>query len=165
MMQRTRLRTLLLLAIGTAAVGWFVLRVLSRHGRDVPAVPWPMVALLVLLAVVVFVMGWQVRQYLRGKNPSLDPVRAARTAALAKAACYAGALLTGWYVAQVLAVVDMLQIEAQRDRAGAAALAGLGAVVLVVAGMLAEWFCRIPPPQDDSSQTARRGPEPDTAVG
>ncbi len=165
MMQRTRLRTLLLLAAATAAIGWFVLRALSRHGRDVPAVPWPMVAVLVLLAVVVFVMGWQVRQYLRGKNPALDPVRAARTAALAKAACYAGALLTGWYAAQVLAVLDMLQIEAQRARAGAAALAVLGAVELVTAGMIAEWFCRIPPPDDGSPEAARRGPEPDTAVG
>ncbi len=164
-MQRTRLRTLLLLAVGTAAVGWLVLRVLARRGHDVPAVPWPMVAVLVLLALVVFVMGWQVRQYLRGNNPALDPVRAARTAVLAKAACYAGALLTGWYAAQVLLVIDMLQIEAQRARAGAAALAALGAVVLVVAGLLAEWFCRIPPPDDDSSEAARRGPAPDTAVG
>jgi hypothetical protein len=164
-MERTRLRTLVLLAVGTAAVGWLVLRVLSSRGRDVPAVPWPMVAVLVLLALVVFVMGWQVRQYLRGNNPALDPVRAARTAVLAKAACYAGALLTGWYAAQVLVVLDMLRIEAQRARAGAAALAVLGAVVLVAAGLLAEWFCRIPPPDDEGTDVARRGPEPDTAAG
>lgn len=160
-MQRTRIRTLLLLTAVTTALGWLVVRLLASRGWTLPPVPWPMVAVLVLIAAVVLALGWSVRQYLRGKRPALDPLRAARTAVLAKASCYTGALLAGWYLAQVLEVLGDLHIEAQRERAASAGLAVLGAVVLAVAGLLAESFCRIPPPEDPEEPASA----PDAAAG
>ena len=50
-----------------------------------------------------------------GRN--LDPIRAARTAVLAKASCYTGALLAGWYGGQVLALVTRPRRAGQRRRA------------------------------------------------
>lgn len=165
-MQRTHARTLLLVSAVTAALGWLVLRLLASRGLELPPVPWPMVAVLLLIAAVVLGMGWSVRQYLRGRHPTLDPVRAARTAVLAKASCYTGALLSGWYAAQVLVVLADLDIEAQRDRATSAGLAVLGAVVLAVTGLVVEWFCRIPPPSDPEDATGPRGDaSPDAARG
>jgi hypothetical protein len=161
-MQRTRVRTLLLVAVGATALGWLVVRLLASRGVVLPAVPWAMVGVLVLIAAVVLGMGWSVRQYLRGKHPTLDPMRAARTAVLAKASCYTGALLTGWYTAQVIDVLGDLGIESQRDRALSAGLAVLGAVVLTVAGLVVEWFCRIPPPEDPELAP---GAAPDTSPG
>ncbi|WP_454050898.1 DUF3180 domain-containing protein [Cellulomonas sp. Marseille-Q8402] len=161
-MQRTRVRTLVLVLVAAAALGWLVVRLLASRGVVLPAVPWAMVAVLVLIAAVVLAMGWSVRQYLRGKHPTLDPMRAARTAVLAKASCYTGALLAGWYAAQVLDVLGDLGIEAQRDRAVAAGLAVLGAVVLAVVGLVVEWFCRVPPPEDPEKAA---GPAPDAAPG
>jgi hypothetical protein len=111
-------------------------------------------------------MGWSVRQYLRGKHPTLDPMRAARTAVLAKASCYTGALLTGWYAAQVLDVLGDLGIEAQRERALAAGLAVLGALVLAATGLVVEWFCRIPPGDDPEQAPGSPGDaSPDAAAG
>jgi hypothetical protein len=161
-MQRTRVRTLVLVAVGATALGWLVVRLLASRGVVLPAVPWAMVAVLVLIAAVVLGMGWTVRQYLHGKHPTLDPMRAARTAVLAKASCYTGALLAGWYAAQVVDVLGDLGIESQRDRALSAGLAVLGAVVLAVVGLVVEWFCRIPPPEDPE---AAAGTAPDTSPG
>ena len=165
-MERTRIRTLLLIAVLSTAVGWAVVRAAGSRGWILPQVPWLMAAVLVLIAGVVLALGWSVRQYLRGKRPNLDPIRAARTAVLAKASCYAGALLAGWYAAQVLDVLGDLGIEAQRDRAGSAGLAVLGAVILTVSGLAVEWFCRIPSPEDpERAMGPPRDASPDAAAG
>jgi hypothetical protein len=165
-MQRTRPRNLVLVAVVATAVGWLVVRALASRGWTLPQVPWAMVAVLVLIAAVVLAMGWSVRQYLHGKHPTLDPVRAARTAVLAKASCYTGALLAGWYAAQVIDVLGDLGIEAQRDRAASAGLAVLGALVLAGVGLLVEWFCRVPPPEDPQ-EAPGTAPDasPDAAAG
>lgn len=161
-MARTRLRALVLVAVAATALGWLVVRVLGSRGVVLPPVPWAMAAVLVLIAAVVLAMGWSVRQYLRGKHPTLDPLRAARTAVLAKASCYTGALLAGWYAAQVVDVLGDLAIESQRDRAVAAGLAVLGAVVLAAVGLVVEWMCRVPPPEDPEQAP---GAAPDPAAG
>lgn len=163
-MQRTRATTLVLVVVLSTAVGWSVVRVLSSRGVILPAVPWLMVAVLLLIAAVVLAMGLSVRQYLRGKHPTLDPMRAARTAVLAKASCYTGALLAGWYAAQVLAVLGDLGIESQRQRAITAGLAVLGAAVLAVVGLVVERICRVPPPEDPEHVTGT-APQTDPAAG
>lgn len=151
-MQRTRWQTLLLVAAATGLTSWLVLRILARQGLRVPPVPWLVIAVMLVIAGTVFTMGWAVRQFLRGKRPTLDPIRAARTAVLAKASAYTGSLLTGWYAAQVLLVVGDLEIASFRDRAVAAALAALAAVILAVVGLVVEWFCRVPPPTDKPAE-------------
>jgi len=100
----------------------------------------------------VFSMGWAVRQFLRGKRPSLDPIRAARTAVLAKASAYTGSLLAGWYAGQVLLLLGDLDIAVRRERAIAAACAAVAAVLLCVVGLLVEWFCQVPPQADEPAE-------------
>jgi hypothetical protein len=151
-MQRTRWRTLLLITVITGVVGWLLLRALAGQGVSLPPVPWLVVAVLVVIASMVFAMGWGVRQFLNGKRPNLDPIRAARTAVLAKASAYTGSLLAGWYAAQVLLVLGDLDIAALRARAVAAGAAALGAALLAVVGLVVEWFCRVPPPTDKGTE-------------
>ena len=156
-MQRTRWQNLLLITVVTGLLGWLLLRGLEGRSVSVPAVPWLVVAVLLMISGIVLAMGWAVRQFLRGERPTLDPIRAARTAVLAKASCYTGALLAGWYAAQVLLVVGDLDVASRRARAIAAALAVGGAVLLAVVGLVVEWFCRVPPADDGS---VRDGAEP-----
>lgn len=161
-MQRTRVGSLLLVAALATAATWAVVRALSSQGVLLPEVPWATVVVLLFIAAVVFWLGWTVRQYLHGRRPGLDAIRAARTAVLAKASCYAGALLTGWYLAQVLSALTGFHGEVAAGRAWPAVLAVLGSVVLSVVGLLVEWFCRIPPPDDgkDTDRVGDRAPDP-----
>lgn len=156
-MTATRWQTLLLTAVGATAVTWSLLRVLVTRGGTPPEVPWLVVAVEVLIAAVVLAMGWAVRQYQQGRRPTLDPMRAARTAVLAKASCYTGALLAGWYGGQALSLLVDADVPGNGERAAAAGVAALGAMVMVVVGLVVEHFCRIPPPEAEQDL---RGTDP-----
>ncbi|HEY8717968.1 DUF3180 domain-containing protein [Pengzhenrongella sp.] len=157
-MQRTRWQTLLLVAVVTTLLGWLLLHVLAGQGVDLPPVPWLVVVVLLVISGMVFRMGWAVRQFLKGKKPTLDPIRAARTAVLAKASSYTGSLLVGWYTAQVLLVLGDLDIASRRARGVAAAVAAVGALILAAVGLLVEWFCRVPPPTTSPKERAAQEP-------
>ncbi len=162
-MGRTRVTTLLLVALATVAVGWAVIRVAENTGARTPAVPWVVDAAILVFAAVVFRLGWTVRAYQQGRRPSLNAIRAARTFVLAKSTALAGALLAGWYLAQVLLVVGDLAIEAQRTKALAAGIAVVCAVLLAVIGMVVEAFCQLPPGR--SGQDGAGLPEEGTTAG
>jgi len=159
MLRRTRWQTLASLTAAVTLGAWLVLRVLEGQGVTPPPVPWSVVLVCLVISAVVLRMGWAVRQFLRGKRPDLDPLRAARTAVLAKASCHTGSLLLGWYLAQVLLVLPDLDIEPRRDRAVAAAIAAAGAALLAVVGLVVEHMCRVPPPPD----AEEAGPDADPA--
>lgn len=163
-MQRTRWQTLLLVTVVAAAVTWILLRAIAGRGGLPPSVPPLVVVVELTIAGVVFRLGWAVRQFLRGKRPLLDPIRAARTAVLAKASCYTGALLAGWYGGQVLVLVGDLGVPGNGGRAVAAGVAAAGAVVLAVVGLVVEGFCQVPPPES-GAETTRERPASDPSAG
>nr|WP_246256478.1 DUF3180 domain-containing protein [Isoptericola halotolerans] len=140
------------LAAAVAVVGALLLRLLESRRVYLPAAAWVEIFAVVLLAGLVVGAGWSVRAYLRGDKPDLDPLRAARTFAMAKAAAYTGALLAGRYVAHVLVMLPELEVEARRDQAVVSGVAALAAVGLSAAGVLVEKFCQIPPPEDDDGE-------------
>ena len=146
----TRHRTVLLMALVAAVVGWVGLRAWLTAGHELPAVPWATPGVMLLAALAVVALGWPVRRWTRGlRDRPLDPLRAARTVVLAKAAQFAGGLLGGWYVGLVLAVLPTADVGARRSvllRAGASVVA---AVLMWLAGVLVERWCRI----DDTGDT------------
>lgn len=148
-MRRTPVGSLVAVLVGVAVVGWLVLRAFETRGAYLPVVPWLVDVAIVALAGAIFWSGWLVRSYQKGKRPSLDGLRAARTLVLAKAAALTGALLGGWYLAQVLVVLGDLAIEPRRERAVAAGIAVLCSVVLAVVGLVVEKFCELPPSDKD----------------
>lgn len=151
MMGRTRASTLALAAGGALGAGWLLVMLLEDQGVYLPPVPWVVGPVLLVLSVVVVWTAWTVRAYQRGRRPGLSPLRAARTAALAKAAAITGALLAGWYGSQALVALGNAQFESQQSRALAAGSACVCALVLVVAGVVAERFCQLPPPSDEAA--------------
>lgn len=152
-MRRTPIGSLIAVLVAVALVGWLVLRALEARSVYLPEVPWLVDVAILALAGAVFWAGWIVRSYQKGNRPSLDGLRAARTLVLAKAAALTGALLGGWYLAQVLVVLGDLAIEPRRDRAIAAGIAVLCSVVLSVVGLIAEKFCELPPVDKDRSSS------------
>ncbi|QAY63669.1 DUF3180 domain-containing protein [Xylanimonas allomyrinae] len=158
-MHRTPLRVLVLTAVGVTGVAALVMRALATTGARLPRVAWVEWIAILALAALIFWMGWAVRAYQKGTRPNLDPVRAARTFVLAKAAALTGAILAGRYLAAVLDVVGDLGIPSQRDRALAAGVAVVCSVVLTVVGVVVEKFCELPPPEDEAERDGDHGPE------
>lgn len=150
MVTPTRTRTLLVLALGVGLVTWIALRLWSRAGHELPMLPWSTPGVMALLAIAVLVVGWPVRRWTRGlRTQPLDPLRAARTVVLAKAAQYAGSLLTGWYVGQVLVIIPSLDVEPRRDMLVRGLVSAAAAALVWVAGWLVERFCRVDRRDDD----------------
>lgn len=134
---------------------------LALRGGETPTrVPWTTLLVGISLGAVALGMAWQVRQVQVGKRKRIDSVRALRTAMLAQASAYAGALLGGMYGAYALVLLRDWSHEPRRDAAIAAGLAALGGIIMLVAGVIAEWWCRIKPGADDSPHEV---PEPGVA--
>lgn len=143
-MTPTRSRPLLLGAVVLAVLTWLGLRSWSSTGHELPALPWTAPAVMALTAVAVLVAGIPVRRWTRGtRTRPLDPLVAARTVVLAKAAQYAGALLTGWYAGQALVLLSTLDVEPRRSMLLRAVVSVATAVAVWVAGWLVERFCRV----------------------
>jgi hypothetical protein len=139
-----RVTSAVLCALATAAVAWFVLDLWTRQGGRVLPLPWFAAVAIGLVAVVVAVLGWEVRRSVRGQRSApLDPLFAARVVVLAKAAVFAGAVLAGWYAAQGLVVLFNVS-GLRRERLLVAGVTALAAVALSVAGFLAQRWCRLP---------------------
>lgn len=144
-----RARPLVLVA---GAVVGFVIVLLGLAGarRLDLAVPAPTIvpALIAAFAVVLVVLGWRVRQFIRGRT-SMDPIAASRVAALAVSGAFVGAVMIGVGLAQWVAALENSGAPlAQRDQVVGLVTAGLAAV-LVVVGLVVQHWCEIPEDPDD----------------
>ena len=66
-----------------------------------------------------------------------------RTLVLAQAAALTGALVTGWYAAQVLVLLPDFDVDSQRTLGVRAAALAAGGVLLAIAGLVAQGMCRV----------------------
>lgn len=156
-MKPARASAALVTALVTAAAGWLLLDLWSRQGGRTPPLSYVAAAAIAVVAAVVAVLGWEVRRSVRGeRRPRMNPLAAARIAVLAKAAVYGGAVLTGWYAALGLSVLDDAS-GVRRDRLLTAAAAAVASAVLVGAGLLAQRWCRLPPDDEDPDALADEG--------
>ncbi len=78
----------------------------------------------------------------------LDPLRATRVLALARASAFSGAATAGAYAAVALLTAPTAQAEPRLERLVLAALAVVAAAALSLAGVVVERWCRVPPSAD-----------------
>lgn len=150
-MTATTFRVLAVLALVAGVVGFSAMRLWESAGRGAFPLPWSALAGMLVIAGAVLAVGWPVRRWNHGqRDRPLDPLRAARTAVLAKASSHSGALLVGWYAGQALVLLPDLAIEPRRERLVACLLAVATAGAMVAAGLVAERWCRLP---DEDDQT------------
>jgi len=147
----TKWRLLIALAIVSAAIGWgLVIIVDSLASRFVP-VPWlAAVAMWVLsLALLIWTLMSKPRlQHKHGAKP-MDPIVAARTAALAMAGSRTGAIVAGIYLGVALGTYPHRDVPAGATTLWASAATALGAVALTLVAMWLEHICRIKSDDDD----------------
>lgn len=150
----------LLIGLAATALAYLGLRIWTGQGHDLPATSWAALIVLVFLSCGVLSAGLPVRRFLRGKaKKSLNPLRAMRTLVLAQSAALTGALVTGWYVAQVLVLLPNLDIDSQRTLGVRAATLAAGGVLLAIAGLVAQAMCRVD--DHDNDQDTDRTPRID----
>jgi len=154
-LNRRTLAGALLIATAIGAAGTFFA---LRGGAAPVHLPWTTLLVGISLGAAALGMAWPVHQVKLGKRKAIDPVRAVRAAMLAQASAYAGALLGGMYGGFALVLLRDWSHEPRRDAAIAAGLAALGGLVMLVAGVVAEWWCRITPSDDDPTPHESREP-------
>jgi Protein of unknown function (DUF3180) len=138
------IRLVLLVGLVATAFGYLVLRIWTEQGGALPPAPWGALIVLVFMASGVFFAGLPVRRFLRGRaKKSLNPIRAMRTVVLAQASALTGALVTGWYLSQILVVLPDIDIASVRSLVWRLVALAAGGVLMVVAGLVTQAMCRV----------------------
>ena len=149
----TAWRTVAVVALGGAALGWALFFGLDRLSLPLPVPPLLGAGAITVVAVVV---GWQAyltRRTIRRREP-MTPTAGVARLALGKTALLAGAALAGGYAGVALHTLTFLQAELPRVRAVGATATLLASLVLAFAGRRLERACEIPPqPPDEGSAT------------
>lgn len=149
-MTPTKVRTLVMVAVGCALVSWLLLR---QVYSALPPLPWTAVPALLLLAVAETWSGRSLRTRLRGRGGKpVQPIAVARMAALAKATSMAAAIIGGLAAGFLLYVAASLDKGAYRADAFAAAGTLGAAFLLVLAALYLEYGCRVPTKGDKPDQ-------------
>lgn len=147
-----------LAAIIATALCVLLLRGWQELGHDLPDVPWIATGPLGLLILLVLLSGWQVRRYVRFRRTDdttsrppqwVSPERARGTLVAAQAAALGGGVLIGWYLAIVLLQLPNADVASVRGMVIRAAVSAGVSLLLAVAGLLAQHWCRLPPGQND----------------
>ena len=150
-----RVPMLVVVGVLAGAGGYLIGLAITRDGSLLPRPPWVAGLLLLVMAGLVLWLARPVRRYLEGRaTVPLDPIQAARTVVLAQAAALTGAAAAGWFLGQLAVLVGDLSLVANRERLLPFALLFVASVGLAVAGMVAQQWCRIEPPDDDREDVA-----------
>ncbi len=135
--------------VGLLGEGWR-----SSTGRALLLPPWSFAGTLLVLAVVLLLAGRPVRRRLRDERAKpLSPFYAVRVLAAAKAAALVGALCAGG-AAGILIFFATLQLSPAPRFWVVVVIAVLSAGVLLVAGLVVESWCVLPPDDDEMERAA-----------
>lgn len=147
-MRPTRAGDLLALAVLTGALSWVVVR--TFYGDLPPISRLAALPLLVLAAAEVGLAGVLRPRIERRRGARLlDPIMAARSAALAKASSLAGALLSGaWVGLGIFLLTERNRLSAAVADTPGAVFGLASSLALVAAALWLEHTCRTPGDRD-----------------
>ncbi len=160
MIAMLRWPTLGAVTVVAGTVSIVALRWWTTRGNVPPDVPVLLAGVLAALAVLVLVLGLRVRRAVTDARVD-DPVGAARVLALGQAAAVTAAIHVGYLLAQLAMTLPRLTAPEPREQLLRVVLALLAAGALGVAGMVTQWFCRVP---DDGDEGQGRDDEDDAAA-
>ncbi|WP_420811746.1 DUF3180 domain-containing protein [Micromonospora endophytica] len=155
----TRISTLVVTALATAAAAWLLIS--SLYYNRMPALPWLPVITLAGLAVLEAYAAINTRGRIErrpGRDP-VNPLMVARFVVLAKASALVGAIFAGFYAGLTGWLFVQTTRAAGEDRP--AAIAGLlASVALVAAALWLERSCRVPERPEDEQEPDDRETRP-----
>jgi len=150
-MRPTRTRLLVALAVIAAAAGWGVATLVDSYASRSLPVPWtaPIVMAVLAIAITLWARGTRARLAHRPGTRPMDPLLAARSAALALAGSRTGALVSGLYAGIALELAPGWDIAPVRERVIIAIATVVASGTTMAASLWLERVCRIPPGTPD----------------
>lgn len=147
-MKRTRISTLLGLVLAGVVVGFLVDVAIAAMGHPVLIPPLTVPLTLAVVAALVLGLAIPIHRAAMGTlRRAIDPFRAMRVVVLAKASSHVGALLLG-ASGGILVYLLTRAIPSLGSVWQDVATIG-GSIVLLAAGLVAEYLCTIPPSDDE----------------
>jgi Protein of unknown function (DUF3180) len=155
-MKRTRPSTIVAVLIVAVVAGFALDSVLAAtlHPIVVPAVTLGLV--LLAIAAIVISLAVPVFRVARGRtHEPIDAYYATRVVLIAKASSLAGALFGGGF-GGLLAYMLSRGVPVAVGSLVPSVIAVVGGFVLLVAGLVAEYMCTVPPNKDDNDGKTQR---------
>ncbi|WP_104198980.1 DUF3180 domain-containing protein [Cryobacterium sp. Y29] len=155
-MKRSQATGLLAVLLIGLVVGFLVEIAFAASGAPIVVPPVTLPLTLILLGVVIVSLAWQVRQGSRRKAlRRIDPFWAMRVAVLSKATSLSASLLFGAALGIVLYILTRSVVPAVTSLWLAVGTA-IGAALMLTAGLVAEYFCTLPPDDDTDDSGGTR---------
>lgn len=160
-MKRTHWLTLFALWAVGAVLAWAVQWALTVRGLPTLVIPVTFSVVVILMGGVLLALAWPIRQTLRSTTakPPVDPLYAVRVVLLAKASSLTGSLVGGAAVGAAVFALSRPVITVDALLLSGAGF--IGALVLMVSGLLSEKWCTLPP--EAGSESGQSLPEGETA--
>jgi 4-amino-4-deoxy-L-arabinose transferase-like glycosyltransferase len=133
--------------IGLVA-GWLFHRVVYGGPRFAPTVSWAQPLALALVAAILAGTAWSTRRSIQQRQERISPHQAVNRLVLARACAYVGSLMAGAYFGYAVSWLGV-NSDLAAQRAIRSSVAGLAGFLVVVAGVLLERACRVPPGDDE----------------
>ena len=147
-MNRTRPVPLVLFAAAGAAAVWLIEIALLSAGRPAAVPPTTLALALAVIGILDLALAIPIRRAVRDRTRTrIDPFYATRVAVLSKASSLAGALAVGVGVGILIFLLTRSVLAVGSVLMAVATV--VGAIVLLVAGLISEYLCSIPPDDDD----------------
>jgi hypothetical protein len=156
-MTPTKVSTLGLFALVAFAGGYATAKLFDvAVNRNLP-LPWSLPALMAILSLSIWLWARGTKARLEGRpgTKPIDPLIVARSAAIAMATSRTGALVGGFVVGVILALLGGWDVPYVREQIASAALATFFSGCAVAAGLYLERICRVPPESTDTSWDER----------
>ena len=149
----TKVSLLATLGVLASSLGWAVAQLWPTWFDQSLSVPWLAAATICLVASSLLVWTLMMRPKLNPKpgQPRVDPIVAARTAALAMAASRMGSLMAGLYLGIFLVNAANIDAPGSRTRMLVSGVTVLASIATVVIAMWLEKLCSLPEPPATSS--------------
>lgn len=153
MLTPTRVLYLAYLTLISTGVGWIVATMWPPIFGQAFATPWLTAVTMWLIAAALLIWTLLARKKInpeKGK-PRLDPLLAARSAALAMSASRVGALALGFYAGIFIDNMVFSDSPAAKERAVISALTAIASLLTLIIGLWLEHLCRLPKPPAESN--------------
>ena len=155
-LERTRIASLISLAVLASVLGWSLARLWPHWFLTQMPVPVVNAVTMWLLAATLLIWTILARKRLQSSKPEtrMPPLVAARTVALAMAGSRVGALVCGFYLGLLAANLRLTRTADVSNRLLIIVLVEVAALVLTIAAVWLERICQVKQPPTDGTGAA-----------